>query len=61
VDELVTHVTPALESTGDLAWVREHLAALLDRGNGAQQQRRWRHEGADDRELVRRAVHATLA
>ena len=60
VDELVRHVTPALERTGDLAWVREHLDALLRRGNGAQQQRRWRHEGADDAELVRRAVRSTL-
>ena len=61
VDELVRHVTPALERTGDLPWVREHLDALLRRGNGAQQQLRWRHEGADDAELVRRAVHSTLA
>ncbi|MET0433554.1 MAG: glutamate--cysteine ligase [Cellulomonas sp.] len=61
VDELVRHVTPALERAGDLPWVREHLDALLRRGNGAQQQRRWRHEGADDAELVRRAVRSTLA
>jgi len=61
VDELVAHVAPALAAAGDLEWVREHLAALLDRGNGAQQQRRWRHDGADDAELVRRAVRATLA
>lgn len=60
VDELVRHVAPALERTGDLAWVREHLDTLLRRGNGAQQQRRWRHEGADDAELVRRAVRSTL-
>ncbi len=61
VDELVRHVTPALERSGDLPWVRDHLAALLRRGNGAQQQRRWRQEGADDAELVRRAVRSTLA
>ncbi len=61
VDELVRHVSPALEAAGDLPWVREHLATLLERGNGAQQQRRWRHEGADDAELVRRAVRSTLA
>ena len=61
VDELLRHVTPALEQAGDLPWVHEHLAALLRRGNGAQQQRRWRHEGADDAELARRAVRSTLA
>lgn len=61
VDALMTHVTPALGATGDLTWVREHLTGLLDRGNGADQQRRWRREGADARELVRRAVHATLS
>jgi carboxylate-amine ligase len=53
-------VTPALERSGDLPWVRDHLAELLRRGNGAQQQRRWRQEGADDAELVRRAVRSTL-
>ena len=60
VDELVRHVAPALERNGDLAWVQEHLGALLRRGNGAQQQRRWRQDGADDAELARRAVRATL-
>lgn len=61
VDALMTHVTPALQEAGDLPWVREHLAALLDRGNGADQQRRWHRDGADAGELVRRAVRATLA
>jgi carboxylate-amine ligase len=61
VDELLRHVSPALQATGDLAWVTEHLAALLRRGNGAQQQRLWRHEGADEAGLVRRAVRSTLA
>lgn len=61
VDALVRHVSPALAATGDLDWVTGHLATLRERGNGAQQQRRWRHEGADDAELVRRAVHRTLA
>jgi len=61
VDALMTHVTPALQDAGDVGWVREHLGALLDRGNGADQQRRWHHEGADAGELVRRAVRATLA
>jgi carboxylate-amine ligase len=61
VEELVRHVSPALAALGDLDWVTEHLARVLERGNGAQQQRAWRHEGADDAELVRRAVHSTLA
>lgn len=61
VAELVRHVTPALEAAGDLAWVREHLEILLDRGSGAHQQRQWRREGADDAELVHRAVRSTLS
>lgn len=61
VAELVRHVTPALERTGDAAWVRDAVDDLLARGNGARRQRRWREEGADDAELVRRAVERTLA
>ncbi|WHP17825.1 glutamate--cysteine ligase [Cellulomonas sp. ES6] len=61
LDELLRHVEPALVEGGDLERVRDGVASLLGRGNGAQQQRRWRHEGADDAELVRRAVRATLA
>ncbi|WP_369408641.1 carboxylate-amine ligase [Cellulomonas triticagri] len=61
VAALVRHVTPALAAAGDLAWVHEHLAALLARGNGASQQRRWRHEGLGTADLVRRAVERTHA
>lgn len=61
VDELLAHVTPALDRLGDLEHVRTGLHALLDRGNGAQQQRVWRAEGADDAEVVRRAVARTLS
>ncbi|WP_448060745.1 carboxylate-amine ligase [Cellulomonas hominis] len=61
VRELVDHVRPALRETGDELWVEEQVETLLARGNGAVQQRRWRHEGADDRELVARAVASTLA
>lgn len=61
VDALVRHVAPALERTGDLPWVREQVGTLLGRGNGAQQQWAWRHEGADSGEVVRRAVRRTLA
>jgi carboxylate-amine ligase len=36
---LVDHVRPALEETGDVALVEEHLEALLARGDGASRQR----------------------
>jgi carboxylate-amine ligase len=61
VNELLSHVRPALESSGDLEWVSSRLKELLARGNGAVQQRRWREAGADDAALVARAVEATLA
>lgn len=59
--ELLTHVTPALEQSGDLEWVTTALKTVQHRGNGAVQQRRWRQGGADDAELVARAVERTLA
>jgi carboxylate-amine ligase len=61
VEALVRHVTPSLEAAGDLGWVREHLDALVARGNGAQQQRAWHRQGLDAGKLVGRAVQATLA
>jgi carboxylate-amine ligase len=39
VRALIDHVRPALEDAGDLAAVRELLAALVRRGNGARLQR----------------------
>ncbi|MBB2921909.1 glutamate--cysteine ligase [Cellulomonas cellasea] len=61
VAELLAHVRPALEASGDLEWVSSHVKEVLARGNGAIQQRRWRDGGADDSALVARAVEATLA
>ncbi|WP_129337147.1 carboxylate-amine ligase [Cellulomonas endophytica] len=61
VGRLREHVAPALRATGDLAWVDERLAALLAGGTGADEQRRWREEGADDDEVVRRALGRTRA
>lgn len=61
VEELIEHVRPALERSGDLAWVRDQVAEIGRRGNGAQQQRAWRHDGADDQALVAQAVERTLS
>lgn len=58
--ELVDHVRPALDRSGDLAWVRDQVADLTRRGTGADRQRAWRRSGADDGTLVGRAVAATL-
>lgn len=60
VGQLVDHVRPALAAAGDLAWVERHVSTVLRRGNGAIQQLGWRAEGADDDEVVRRAVDRTL-
>lgn len=61
VAQLVEHVRPALAEAGDLEWVERHVATVLRRGNGAIQQMGWRAEGADDDEVVRRAVDRTLS
>ncbi|NUU17861.1 glutamate--cysteine ligase [Cellulomonas humilata] len=61
VGQLVEHVRPALAAAGDLEWVERHVATVLRRGNGAIQQLGWRAQGADDDEVVRRAVDRTLA
>jgi len=52
---LVAHVTPALEDAGDLARVRELLAAVLARGTGARAQR----AAGDPRAAVALAVRRT--
>jgi glutamate---cysteine ligase / carboxylate-amine ligase len=39
LDGLVAHVAPALEDAGELTAVRDLLAALFERGNGARRQR----------------------
>ncbi|RHA41616.1 YbdK family carboxylate-amine ligase [Cellulomonas rhizosphaerae] len=61
VAELVRHVGKALADAGDLEWVQRHVATVLRRGNGAIQQQAWRAEGADDDEVVRRAIARTTA
>lgn len=61
VGTLVDHVRPALLANGDLEWVEHQVTTLLRRGNGAIQQLGWRAQGADDDEVVRRAVDRTLA
>ncbi len=61
VHALVEHVEPALRRSGDLDRVTARVELLLGEGTGAQAQRRWRAEGADDADLVRRAVERTLA
>jgi len=58
---LVEHVRDALTASGDIAFVERQLATVLRRGNGAIQQLGWRAEGADDDEVVRRAIERTLA
>lgn len=60
VAELVDHVRDALDEAGDLPWVERHVARVLERGNGAIQQQAWRATGADDDEVVRRAVERTM-
>jgi len=61
VRELVDHVRDALAEAGDLEWVERQVDDVLTRGNGAMQQLAWRAEGADDAEVVRRAVDRTSA
>jgi carboxylate-amine ligase len=39
IDSLVAHVSPELEAMGDLPFVREHVAEVKRRGNGARHQR----------------------
>ncbi|MFI2752008.1 glutamate--cysteine ligase [Cellulomonas sp. P22] len=61
IAELVEHVRPALERTGDLEWVQNQVREVLGRGTGSVQQRRWRAEGADDAAFMARAVERTHA
>jgi glutamate---cysteine ligase / carboxylate-amine ligase len=61
VRALVEHVSPALEAAGDLARVTARVDHLLAHGTGAQVQRRWRADGADDAALLARAADRTLA
>jgi glutamate---cysteine ligase / carboxylate-amine ligase len=60
VGELVEHVRDALVDAGDLTWVERQVDEVLRRGNGAIEQLAWRAQGADDAEVVRRAVERTV-
>lgn len=57
LDELVAHVEPALEESGDLPQVRELLDAVLHRGTGARRQRDVLGRTGDLAEVVRDAMH----
>ncbi|MBA2308525.1 MAG: glutamate--cysteine ligase [Pseudonocardiales bacterium] len=60
-DALLDHVRPALERTGELARVEHLLATVLERGNGAQAQRKvYANSGRLD-DVVRYATEQTLA
>jgi glutamate---cysteine ligase / carboxylate-amine ligase len=56
---LVDHVRPALLAAGDDRRVRDGVAEVLVRGNGAALQRRLYAETGDLAEVVRAAVSAT--
>lgn len=60
VQELVTHVTPALTGTGDLDRVQGHLDRLRARGTGADRQRAWLASTGRLADVVGRAVEVTL-
>ncbi|MEW2355463.1 glutamate--cysteine ligase [Spirillospora sp. NPDC029432] len=46
IADLMEHITPALEETGDLREVRSLLASVLRAGSGAERQRRAAADGA---------------
>ncbi|MFE1792189.1 glutamate--cysteine ligase [Streptomyces sp. NPDC059525] len=58
---LVEHVREALEDSGDLEQVREGLARLLERGNGARLQRGLLCTTGDLRAVVAECVRLTTA
>jgi carboxylate-amine ligase len=59
VGELVAHTRDALDDAGDLDHVTDRIAHVIDRGTGADTQRRWRADGLEA--LVERATLRTLA
>ena len=60
VETLVGHVSGALDDAGETATVRELLAALLARGNGAAFQRNAYQQNQDLPLVVQRATAATM-
>jgi carboxylate-amine ligase len=62
VKQLVDHVTQGLEAHGDLAFVRQQLATVLDHGTGATRQRRALAQAeGDPTAVVDLLVEKTLA
>jgi carboxylate-amine ligase len=59
-DTLLGHVRGALAETGDTATVRELLAALLARGNGAAFQRNTYQQNQDLSQVIQSAIAATI-
>ncbi|MGC5166404.1 carboxylate-amine ligase [Luteimicrobium sp. DT211] len=59
VAALLAHTQGALADAGDLERVTDRVAQLVDRGTGADTQRRWRADGLPA--LVERAALRTLA
>jgi carboxylate-amine ligase len=59
VGDLLDHVRSALRDGGDLDRVAEGTAALLDRGTGADLQRRLHADTGDLAAVVRMAVAVT--
>jgi carboxylate-amine ligase len=59
-DTLLGHVSDALAEAGDTATVRELLAALLARGNGAAFQRNAYRQSQDLHQVVQSAIAATM-
>jgi carboxylate-amine ligase len=59
-DTLLGHVGGALAETGDTATVRELLAALLARGNGAAFQRNAYQQNQDLSQVIQSAIAATI-
>jgi carboxylate-amine ligase len=59
VEKLVEHVSEALESTGDHAWVVDGVERILNEGTGAHHQRAAFERGGDLRSVVLAAAEAT--
>jgi carboxylate-amine ligase len=60
-DTLLAHVGDALAETGDTATVRELLAAILARGNGAAFQRHAYQHSQDLPQVIQSATAATMS
>ncbi|MGY1745873.1 carboxylate-amine ligase [Blastococcus sp. SYSU D00695] len=61
VSALLEHVRPALADAGDEERVAAGVATVLDRGTGAEQQRRVHRDSGDLAAVVRAAVEVTVA